>query len=370
MRLLPPEHPDGWTSYVWLIYLNVYVAYPLYYGATWWEWIAQAAGLLAFLPLYFRGFWVDGARRLPVIAALAVLGTALTWMNPGASVFFVYAASFVGGSLTGRAAVGAVLAIAALGVAAAAPTGPWFPAAGGFVAVFAPLIGLMNLYAAAGRRRDAALRLAHEEIARLARLSERDRIAADLHDLLGHSLSVIVLKADLAAKLIERDPRRAADEMRDVSRVSREALAEVRHAVQGFRTATFADELARARAALETAGIAVTVDVPRAGSGPATAELAFVLREAVTNVLRHAAATMCEIRLVEAGGSVVLTVRDDGRGGEIREGNGWRGMRERVEAQGGTLARGPGAGVSVIATVPSGRADAPCERHSAAREDA
>lgn len=362
MRLLPPDHAERWTPYVWLIYLNVYVGWPFVFPVTAARWGVLAAGLCAFLALYFAAHWLSGTRRLAVIASLAALGLALTWMNPGACVFFVYAASFVGGARTGRAAAAWISAITVAGLAAAATAGvPWGPWAGAFVAVFAPLIGWLNVSDAENRRRAASLRLAHEEIARLARLAERDRIAGDLHDLLGHTLSAVALKAELAAKLANRDPARAAGEAAEVARIAREALAEVRQAVHGFRQASFADELVRARALLESAGVEVIMQVPDTlAAAPGAHALAFVLREAVTNVVRHAAATRCSIRLGGAGdgdgqgegGRLVLTVHDDGRGAEIREGNGWRGMRERVEAAGGSIGCDVGSGTRLTASVP------------------
>jgi two-component system sensor histidine kinase DesK len=356
MRLLPADRDLGWTPFVWLVYLGAYVLAPFVLGATTGQWVWHVTALLVFLPLYFAGHWYDGRERLPIVLAIVTLGLATTWMNPGGAVFFVYAASFIGGAVTGRPAVAWVLAITAVGLVSAWTAGPLRAFALVFVAVFAPLIGFVNLNAAGLRRRDASLRLAQDEVARLARLAERDRIAADLHDLLGHTLSVIVLKADLAVKLIDRDPARAVDEVRDVARVSREALAEVRQAVQGVRATTLADELARATAVLRGAGINVHVDgPPPLGPLPASAEanaLALVLREAVTNILRHARATRCEIHLRDDAGTLTLIVQDNGQGGDIREGNGWSGIRRRVEDVGGSVSREVGRGVRLTAVVP------------------
>jgi len=359
MRLLPRDRDLGWAPYAWLVYLSVYVLTPLVLVRARGGLVLQAAGLLLFLPLYFAGFWVEGSRRVWIIAAITAIGVATTWANPGGAVFFVYAASFVGGALAGRRAAAAVVAITLVGLGAAWQTGAFAPFTLLFVGVFAPLIGFLNLHTADVRRRDASLRLAHDEIARLARLAERDRIASDLHDLLGHTLSVIVLKADLASKLMDRDPSRAAQEVREVAQVSREALSEVRQAVQGFRTTTFADELSRATSVLRTAGIEVHPDVTAAfaeanGPGGTAAEraLALVLREAVTNVLRHARATRCTIALRDEGGSLTLIVHDNGAGGEVREGSGWTGMRRRMEAAGGTLTRTIDRGLRLTATVP------------------
>src|SRR5690606_24618433 len=143
------------------------------------------------------------------------------------------------------------------------------------------------------QERDAALRLSHDEVRRLASLAERERIGRDLHDLLGHTLSMVALKSDLAGRLLARDPAAAHREIGEVSRVAREALSQVRRAVSGIRAAGFAAELASARLLLETDGIAFDYrfdDGLGAGILPAGVEsaLAMTVREAATNIQRHA----------------------------------------------------------------------------------
>src|SRR5690606_29047101 len=210
----------------------------------------------------------------------------------------------------------------------------------------------------ANRRTDAALRLSHDEVRRLAALAERERIGRDLHDLLGHTLSLVALKSDLAARLVERDPVAARSEIDAVSRVAREALAQVRSAVSGIRAAGIAAELASAKLLLECDGVALRHDWDESGLAggalPSRVEttLALVLREAVTNIQRHAHARSAEIALrAEGSDGVVLRISDDGRGGAFAPGNGLGGMRERVEALGGRLVidsvRGRGTVVEV-----------------------
>jgi two-component system sensor histidine kinase DesK len=361
MRLLPPDRALGWMPYVWLVYLGVYIAFPFVIRPDPLGWAAQAAGLVAFLALYFGGHWLEGSRRLAIVVAIAVLGLLLIGVNPGALVFFIYAASFVAGSRAGRQAVAWIAGVTALAIGAMWLSPWWSPAMVAIAAVFPPLIGFVNLRDAEVRQRDASLRLAHDEIARLATLAERDRIAGDLHDLLGHTLSVIVLKAELASKLVARDPAKAAAEIAEVERVSREALGEVRRAVHGFRQARLADELARARGVLEAAGVAVTsAGLLSAGSGrgldglsPETEHaLALVLREAVTNVIRHARASHCRVALARSDGQWTLTVEDDGVGGAVLEGHGLGGMRARLGEVGGRLEWAAARGMRLTASVP------------------
>jgi len=174
----------------------------------------------------------------------------------------------------------------------------------------------------------------------LAIVEERERVARDVHDVLGHSLTVVTVKAELAERLVDLDPGRAKAELLEIQALSRQALAEIRATVGGLRVARLGDELASARAALDGAGIDGHVpDDPSAVDPRHRTVLAWVLREAVTNVVRHSDADTCWVELATNR----LTVRDDGRGlGGRPEGNGIRGLRERVEAAGGRLTIGSG----------------------------
>ena len=162
------------------------------------------------------------------------------------------------------------------------------------------------------------LRAARAEVARLAVERERLRFARDLHDLLGHSLSLVAIKSELARRLLPRDPERAAREVADVEAVAREALAEVREAVGGYRRGDLAVELRRARMALRAAGVEPSVDVDAGDVGDlppdAEAALAWAVREGVTNVARHAEAARCAVRVRRVPGAVVVEVVDDGAG--------------------------------------------------------
>jgi two-component system sensor histidine kinase DesK len=244
----------------------------------------------------------------------------------------------------------------ALGTATAwllrAPAYSWLAAL-----VITPLVGGLNLHAAAVARTNARLRMAQEEVEHLAAVAERERIARDLHDVLGHTLSLIILKSELARKIAGRDPDRAAREIADVEQVARKALAEVREAIRGYR-GTLEDEVARARSLLEAAGIRAELDVSLPTLGRAREEaLALALREAVTNTVRHSGAVACRVALAADVGVCTLTVSDDGRGGIRAEGHGLRGMRERVETLGGSVAWSSARGTTLTVTVPAGAPD-------------
>ena len=185
---------------------------------------------------------------------------------------------------------------------------------------------------------DAALRLSHEEVRRLAATAERERIGRDLHDLLGHTLSLITLKLELSRKLFERDLEAAKREVADAEKVARHALAEVRSAVSGIRAADLAAELASARLLLESSRVHVDYDQPPADLPQDTERaLSLVLREAATNIARHADASSAKVEFRREHASVRMLIIDNGRGGIDGDGNGLRGMRERVRAIGGSL---------------------------------
>ena len=190
------------------------------------------------------------------------------------------------------------------------------------------------------------------ELAQLAVTEERLRIARDLHDLLGHTLSLIALKSELARRLARGAPERAEAEIADVERAARAALQEVREAVAGYRQPTLASELRAARELLAAAGIAFTYEETDAANGAVgavglpvalEATLAWAMREGVTNVIRHSRARACAIHLDHQPAALTITIADDGHsapdaGNAV--GNGLRGLAERVAALGGTCESG------------------------------
>ncbi|TYK47872.1 sensor histidine kinase [Actinomadura decatromicini] len=192
---------------------------------------------------------------------------------------------------------------------------------------------------------------ARDALARLAVTEERLRFSRDLHDLLGHSLSLIAVKSELAMRLAAADPERAGAEMADVRRAAREALREVRAAVHGYRAVELDAELAGVRAVLDAAGIRCTVEglAGRAASEDAAGlppevrtVLAWVVREGATNVIKHSEARRCVLTLSSCGGSVALEMRNDGvRAADGTPGSGLTGLAERLAVLGGEVAAGP-----------------------------
>jgi two-component system, NarL family, sensor histidine kinase DesK len=340
LRLLPRGHRLGWTPYAWLLYLATFLVEPVirtqHGRADAAYWAVTAAGVMVFLIAYFRAYWVRGARLLGHAGVMALLGVAFSPINQGAPVFFVYAAATAANLDRPRHGWAAVIGLALLGGMTAGLTDA---APFGFIlgTLITLLVGGVNVHFAAEARAQAKLRMAHAEIEHLAAVAERERIARDLHDVLGHTLSLIVLKSELARRLATRDAQRAAAEMKDVEDVARRTLQEVREAISGYR-ASLADERQKAEAMLRAAGISAEFDVDEAPLPRAIDEvLALALREGVTNVVRHSGATRCRAVLERRPGEVVLLLGDDGRGHIGGEGSGLRGMRERVSSFGGSL---------------------------------
>jgi two-component system sensor histidine kinase DesK len=350
---LPPSRHVGWLPYVWLIYVAYFLVEPALNHAPALEWVLTALAVAVFLPLYFLAYWVAGTRAVWIAGAMWLIGALFATWNPAACAFPIYAAASVADAGAPPVAwrwVGAIFALTALQSWLLHLTVFfWAPAL-----IFVPLVGAIVIDAHRRAKMDCRLELAHGEIDRLARIAERERIARDLHDLLGHTLSVIVLKSELASKLAEKDPQRAAEEIRDVERISREALTEVRAAVRGYHSVGLDAELSHAREALTAAGIAFDAKVePVTMSASEESVLALAIREAVTNVVRHAGAKSCRLALRCRFFGCELEIADDGRGGSGPDGFGLSGMRERVEALGGTLERDGSEGMRLILRLPS-----------------
>ncbi|MBR8740241.1 sensor histidine kinase [Nocardiopsis sp. MG754419] len=305
---------------------------------------ATAAGALA-LWLTLRHALALGERPLPLYASSFVASVAAVWiLLPGAAALVVptvwWGMTTPAVPRRWSAPTGVVLlalpwAHAAL-AGAPTPSPLWFP-------VMLVLAGVMLT----GHRMNLRMwELSREVVAgrhvreRLAASEERLRIARDIHDLLGHRLSGIAVRSELAARLAEATPERAAHEMRIVQDEARRALREVRSTVSGYRDVDPAEELEGAREVLAAAGVHLTVTGdPRDIPAPLRTTAAWVVREAVTNVVRHSEARHCEITL-DADGAFTLQVVNDGAPAHRGSGSGLLGLTQRVAAEGGTLEAG------------------------------
>lgn len=383
---LDEPRPAGAWRAGWFVASTAFLLYPVVHvlsiPAAPLEAALAIAAVLIFGSVLVRALLVDDGRigltgPLIVVQVLALLCIAAVlaagWPDAGWSPIGYFASVSAGGVLPERRALwllalcGGLMAIAML-IGGANPGDALLSGIGitviGFV-VFA-LNGL--------RRTNQALLRARADLARMAVLEERERIARDLHDTLGHSLSLITLKSELARRLLPDDPAAAGREIGEVEDAAREALASVRQTVRGFRRPSLDGELEGLVAALRAAGIDPAVERSADGlPGPTDALFAWALREGVTNVMRHSHATRCTIRVGRDGDHAFAEVVDDGVGDGVEgptragmpsgpsiagsagaDGTGLLGLAQRVADQGGEVVAGslPGRGYRLRVTLP------------------
>jgi two-component system sensor histidine kinase DesK len=362
-----------WAMVVWLPLL---VAEPAAHAADadpqWPLWLGLAVVTGSFVGTALLGSrrfeWCAGAGSTPAAAYLlltvqAAATVAVVLASPESQMLFPLLAIAGVVALDARWGLWSVVVATALATVTVAAAGSADQAAAAVLTTL--LSGLAcwsfrRLFAVIGE-----LAATREELARTAVVQERERFSRDLHDLLGHTLSVIVVKAQAVRRIAPLDPAAAAEHAGDIEAIGRRALTEVRQAVDGYRGLGFAAELERARTALQDAGVAVSVAGPPSPGGAGLPDdvdalLGWVVREGVTNVVRHAGARACVIGWAVADGVATLEVRDDGAGGGgladlpdggLPAGGGLAGLRDRVAAGGGTLAAGPVAGGGFRLTV-------------------
>ncbi len=356
-----------WIS-IWLFYLSAPVTDLVSGGHSPGTRLLGGLGLAAFVAWYLVLVFRT-ARPMPVrrvLFSLAVLATQAMVLSLALGrewlVLFVYVAISSGAALPARYARWTVLGTTALlaVTANAVPDGTAYLAG---LLIPALMGGFAMVGVRAMIRTTIELREARATVAQLAANEERLRMARDLHDLLGHSLSLITLKSELAGRMLPGQPQEAARQVADIEQVSRQALVDVREAVSGYRRPTLPGELAGARTALAAAGVLADLPSAPADDLPEEAEsaLAWSLREAVTNVVRHSGAKRCRVTLEKRqtldGPVLELTVADDGSaGGPSTFGNGLTGLTERLTALGGSLSAGSSGrtGFALTARVPLG----------------
>ncbi len=341
-----PAPVDGrvnWEPFLWLAYLLLLFA-PLTWKQTPEEfrtWLFPTLiSLPLFLALYRRLYRRRWQLTLVDLLPMALLGYLLTPFNPLGFTYLTYAAIFAPYALPGlfRPFLLSLALVALHAAEIVVIHQPSILLTVVCATVFIVLSCVNGYFKVEDNRKSAALRLSHEEIRRLAAVAERARIGRDLHDLLGHTLSLIAVKGSLAQKLAARDLSAAIREMEDVTRTARDSLKQVRAAVAGMHSASLEEELTSARELLELSGVAVSCHrAPEVLPPETETVLAMVIREATTNIHRHAMASRAWIEIQHELGSVLLLVRDDGRGGATARGSGLAGIQARVGSLGGVL---------------------------------
>jgi two-component system, NarL family, sensor histidine kinase DesK len=347
-----PISEYGALPYLWLVYaagvpLSLWGNSPYARVASF-----QLALLALFLVLYVLGYARWGRPALLYAAAIGIIGAVASPSDGFATTYFIYAATFIAWGLPARWAYRVLAGYTALVALDTWLTHVEIPSAVIGV-VFSLIVGIVCINAAEQKRAHGRLQQAYDQIERLAKIAERERIARDLHDVLGHTLSLIALKSQLASRLAERDPARALTEIREVEQIARTSLDELREAVAGYRGSGLAAELEHAREVLAAAGLQVDCTADDVRLAPANESvLTLAIREAVTNVIRHARASTVHLRVAQSGGACRFEIEDDGVGGATAEGVGLSGMRERVESHGGSLERTAERGTRLVVTLP------------------
>lgn len=323
--------------------------------------LIAASGLIIFTATYFWVMWPHPLNdqvkarfglqtSIPIITVLTVLvlflsinyGSPFLWLFVGVSAIAGMILSFRNASIVvfGMTLLTLGVSIAAEGSIRSANWLNILPLVLLVRGLGLDMIGFVRLSDALRE-----LQGAREQLAFQAVTEERLRMARDLHDLLGHTLSLITLKSELAGRLLEKDPHAATHEIQEVERVARRALREVREAVAGYRQRTLRDELDGVRQILDAAGVVCTVEYEAQSLAPGTeAVLAWVVREGVTNVIRHSRAQHCLIRITSTSEYVRAEVINDGtpreKSSTAESGNGLSGLAERVAKEGGQVEAG------------------------------
>jgi two-component system sensor histidine kinase DesK len=327
---------------------------PYQQSAGWLEWTVTAATLGAVLTLFLAGLTFDDRRRFVagVCAALLVIAVGFTAYRPSGALYFPVAAAFVAPAVGGRAGLSMALVTAIAALFGAQWSLLYLGTEGPILPLLAAAQTLVSGIGSIHGVRQA------RELKRRDRAGERERIARDLHDVLGQSLSSLALKAELARRVFDTDPQRALAEIGEVERIARQGLEDMRGAVHGYCAGDIYAELERAESLLTAAQVRVDRRYDELEMPPAKERvLALIIREAVTNVVRHSHASACRLALFRADGAYRLEIADDGRGGQHREGVGMSSIRARAEALGGTAVWSSALGTRLSVSLPIAAGD-------------
>ncbi|MBZ9613216.1 sensor histidine kinase [Rheinheimera maricola] len=352
--MAPYDKLESKLSWVYLINLIFYIIPLFTVRFVLWQYVSMAMALLLFLLCYFWAYRCSRNDMHWPIAGIVLVATLITPVNPGSVAMFAYAGFFIGYAYSLRhflwlmAALVAVLLLLELTL-----TIPWRL----FLYMGVPIVlGVSFLGRAeqAKQRHRAAELQSEDEIKQLATMVERERIARDLHDILGHTLSSIILKADLAEKLLARQQADAAQQqLTELSQIARDALGQVRQSVSGYKHQGLSVAVTKLLSRLRDAGFQAVLkgEIPQLDARRETA-LILALTELVTNVIRHSKGDSCSLSFLQQGSEFSICLSDNGQSVAITEGNGISGLRERLAAIGASLTLQQQHGVSALIQLP------------------
>lgn len=340
--LLPRNVNEQFSPYVWLIYLPLFFTPVIIFHDEPMDLVWTALASIAFLGLYFHAYWVKSRYLIYHIVVIALMGTLIAFITPTACTLFIYAGAFCSRLKPIKYAVTVLAALLVWIVFIS-----WFFSFEMFfyqpALIFTLIVGILNIYQNVLHQNKLELILSRKETQRLAQVAERERIARDLHDLIGHTFSVITLKADLAGRLLDKgldkDLEKARTEIKQLENISRDALSQVREVVSGYRTSDLLSELANAKNVFGSVDIDFYYQFENIDEqqieldNTSNKELAIVLRELVTNIIKHAKATQVSAIITHENGKIVLAMQDDGQGFENfqHKGFGLKGIEERAQ---------------------------------------
>lgn len=337
--MTPYDKLESKLSWVYLINLVFYIIPLFTVRFALWQHLSMAVALLLFLICYFWAYRSNRQNMHWPILGIVLVATLITPINPGSISMFAYAGFFIGYaySLYRFLLLMAVL-VALLVLLQLVLTIHWNM----FLMMGIPIIlavSLLGRAEQAKQRHRLAERQSEDEIKQLATMVERERIARDLHDILGHTLSSIILKADLAEKLLARQHIAAGQQqLTELSQIARDALSQVRQSVSGYKHQGLTAEVTKLLSRLREAGFQAVLqgEIPQLDARRETA-LILALTELVTNVIRHSKGDSCSLSFLQQGNAITICLRDNGKITDIKEGNGINGLRERLAAIGASL---------------------------------
>lgn len=343
------KKPIGERPEFYLVYLLFYFFPWLFQAPSSVDIIASIVAISVFIPIYFHGHNQAGLKSVPHVVAISAIGFALAPFFGAHGVFHIYAMVQAGFIRPERAAwVVALTTTVIFSLFSWLTEQTWwdysFP-------IFIGIITMIGTVSTAGRiEQTAQLERSRALDKQLAAVSERERIAQDLHDLLGQTLTMVALKSDLAVKLFEKKPKQAKQELEEIRDAARSALKDVREAVAGMNKTTLSAEIKRAKQILTSAGVSLSIE----GTIPTLKTevdqiLGLAVRETMTNIVRHSKAKSANLLIKETAETLLLSVEDNGIAEPIKEGAGLNGLRNRIESLGGQtkLQLTPGLRVSI-----------------------